>query len=101
MSKPTKTCRVCGKKYEACSPAFGVPTGNRWQDVACCIEHANEYFARVEAARSGSAVAETPVGEAEPVVEPSVDDAEDTVKSGDDVPVARDKKKRSAGSKNR
>lgn len=51
MQKALKTCKVCGKQYEAC---FSVYVGNnvyRWQDVACCPEHGAEYFEAVERSR--------------------------------------------------
>ena len=45
-----RTCRVCGKQYEAChTPNWGVL---RWRDIACSRECAEIYFARVEAERA-------------------------------------------------
>lgn len=45
-----KTCRVCGKEYEACHT---LKKGNtfRWQDVACCPEHGAQYLHDVLVAR--------------------------------------------------
>lgn len=40
-------CRVCGKEYEGCRSAKTDPTLFRWQDVACCPEHGEEYLRRV------------------------------------------------------
>lgn len=57
MAKATKTCKVCGKKYEYCHTFRIVPF--RWQDVACCVEHGNQYFAEIAASRG-----ETPVTKA-------------------------------------
>lgn len=51
MAKGTKTCKVCGKEYEYCNTVTS--DRFRWQDVACCKEHATEYFALVAAARAG------------------------------------------------
>lgn len=49
MADNTKICKICGKEYPACTTIIkGV---FRWQDVACCPEHASEYFALVAAAR--------------------------------------------------
>lgn len=50
MAKVLKTCKVCGKQYEYCHTAL--PGIFRWQDVACCREHAQQYFERVEQARA-------------------------------------------------
>lgn len=45
----TRTCKVCGTKYKACStPNPGI---FRWRDIACCPEHAMEYAEEVERAR--------------------------------------------------
>lgn len=51
MAKGMKTCKVCGKEYEYCNTVTN--DRFRWQDVACCKEHATEYFALVAAARAG------------------------------------------------
>lgn len=51
-------CRICGKPYEYCKT--NVPAGvNRWQDVACCIEHANEYFKQIAISRGEDVVEES------------------------------------------
>lgn len=51
MAKAIRTCRVCGKKYEACK-TFAVPTDIfRWQEVACSPECGSEYLSRVMSAR--------------------------------------------------
>ena len=45
----TRICKVCGKEYEYCkTKARGA---FQWQDVACCVEHANQYFEEVAIAR--------------------------------------------------
>lgn len=47
-----KVCKICGKEYEACK---NKSTGAfRWRDVACCVEHGVEYFAKVESVRNKS-----------------------------------------------
>ena len=54
MAVATRICKICGSEYEYCRTERNVPNLNRWQDVACCVDHASEYFARVEAARAAS-----------------------------------------------
>lgn len=63
MATTTKVCRVCGVEYPYCRTAR--PDGlYRWDNVACCPEHAAVFFARVAAARSGApAPAEESVSE--------------------------------------
>lgn len=53
MQKPMKTCRICGKQYEACKSAFDTNV-QRWQDIACCIEHGMEYFKQIEESRKAT-----------------------------------------------
>lgn len=48
-----RKCKVCGKEYEYCH-TLRSNTIFRWQDVACCIEHGTEYFAKVAASRGES-----------------------------------------------
>lgn len=51
MAKVMKTCRVCGKQYEACHTPN--PGGVfRWRDVACSLECAREYFDSIDKSRS-------------------------------------------------
>lgn len=50
MAKGFRVCKVCGKQYEYCKTEVPVGT-NRWQDVACCIEHATEYFKEIAISR--------------------------------------------------
>lgn len=54
------TCRVCGKKYEACE-SFGERRGVMdWHAVACSPECGEEYFRKIaESRRIAEAVAET------------------------------------------
>lgn len=51
MSKSTKICRVCGKKYEACHTP---KTNNafRWQEVSCSPECGSEYLRRITLSRT-------------------------------------------------
>jgi hypothetical protein len=50
MATTIKKCKVCGQDYEYCHTLR--PGVVRWQDVACCPEHARIYFAQVETARN-------------------------------------------------
>lgn len=49
MASVTKICKVCGQPYKYCNTQ--VPGAFRWQDVACCREHAQEYFRLIEDSR--------------------------------------------------
>ncbi len=50
MEKGIRTCKVCGKDYPYCKTER--PDGlYRWQDVACCPEHAAVYFAQIAESR--------------------------------------------------
>lgn len=51
MQKLMLVCRVCGKKYEACS-CINLLGAFHWRSVACSVECASEYFRQVEEARS-------------------------------------------------
>lgn len=53
-----KVCKICGRRYEACRPVYD---GNifRWQDVACCMEHGLEYFAKVAESRKKETAEQT------------------------------------------
>lgn len=46
----TRVCKVCGIEYPYCHT--NIASQYRWQDVACCPEHATQYFAEVAASRS-------------------------------------------------
>ena len=46
MAKVLKRCKICGAKYIDCyAPRPAVSF--RWQDVACCIEHGQEWLKAV------------------------------------------------------
>lgn len=50
MAKGIRICKICGEPYEYCHS--NVPAGtNRWQDVACCVEHATQYFKEIAISR--------------------------------------------------
>lgn len=92
----TKICKICGNEYEYCH-TFRRDTIFRWQDVACCVEHGNEYFARIAASR-GDAPASKPVevesvdAEALPQIEDEeVKDIEET--QVDEFPIISKSKK--------
>lgn len=53
MPTVKKTCRVCGKSYEACRTAKRDLTGVfHWQEVACSPECGAEYLRQVTEARN-------------------------------------------------
>lgn len=86
MPKVMKTCRVCGKLYEACRTVNKTPGVFRWQEVACSPECGEVYLRKVTEARMGkqdtanaedkreAPVAKAPVVEA-PVAEASAEAA--------------------------
>lgn len=49
MAKAYKVCKVCGKEYEYCQTKADGQF--RWMDVACCPEHATEYFTQIAISR--------------------------------------------------
>lgn len=53
MATAVKTCRVCGKSYEACRTMTNRAAGVfRWQEVACSPECGAEYLRQVTEARN-------------------------------------------------
>ena len=66
MAKGIRICKICGEPYEYCYTEVPVGT-NRWQDVACCIEHATQYFKEIAISRGElveeESEVETPVEE--------------------------------------
>lgn len=50
MAQGYLICKVCGKEYPYCMT--NVFNAFRWQDVACCEEHAKIYFDLVAKARA-------------------------------------------------
>lgn len=65
MSADTKTCKICGKEYKCCKTMRRVEGVFRWQDVACCVEHGQEYLNLVLAARAKTpSAAEVPAAQA-------------------------------------
>ena len=48
----TRFCKICGVEYPYCHT--NIPSQYRWQDVACCKEHAAQYFAEIAASRNQS-----------------------------------------------
>lgn len=52
MPRVVKTCRVCGKAYEACpTDRHKIGVTFRWQDVACSPECGAVYLEQVNTAR--------------------------------------------------
>lgn len=55
MAIGTKICRVCGKEYEACHTLRpNLNSEFRWQEVACCPEHGQEYLRKILESRGQS-----------------------------------------------
>lgn len=93
MRKATKICRICGKEYEACKPAIGATAG-RWQDVACCVEHGAEYFARIAESRGEAETKPETTPAVEEIKEEPTAEAIDSTDETDEAPVSKRKKKR-------
>ena len=50
MEKGIRVCKICDKEYPYCKTER--PVGlYRWQDVACCPEHAAIYFEQIAISR--------------------------------------------------
>lgn len=77
MAKGIRICKICGEPYEYCYTDVPVGT-NRWQDVACCIEHAAQYFREIAISR-GELIEDESEAEA-PVEENLDEDLEEIVK---------------------
>lgn len=60
MAAAVKTCRVCGKNYEACRTMSNPAGVFRWQEVACSPVCGAEYLRRVTEARSPLSFARKP-----------------------------------------
>ncbi len=56
MATGTKVCKICGKEYECCQTNRRVEGVFRWQDVACCVEHAQEYLDLIVKSRTPESV---------------------------------------------
>ena len=51
MASAVRTCRVCGKQYEACRSANRTAGIFRWQEVACSPECGSIYLQRINESR--------------------------------------------------
>lgn len=71
MPKAMLTCRVCGKKYEACHSArHNIDGVFRWREMCCSPECGAIYLNRVNESRGIPSVNSEPA----PAVQESVDD---------------------------
>ena len=52
MAKVQKPCKICGKMFTPCADCERDKTMFHWRTVACSLECAKVYFAKVEAARN-------------------------------------------------
>lgn len=64
-----KTCRVCGKPYEACRSTKREVGAFHWQEVACSPECGTEYLRMVTEARNPAPKAKRYAKPVKPVVE--------------------------------
>jgi len=69
MPKVTRTCRVCGKQYEACRSIKQDVRAFHWQEVACSPECGAEYLRLVNEARNPPAKKKRTAESKAPVVE--------------------------------
>ena len=53
MPQGTRICKICGKEYSYCK-TLKAPEMFRWQDVACCAKHGQEYLKRIIESRTPS-----------------------------------------------
>ena len=51
MAKVQKPCKTCGKMFTPCTDCERDKTMFHWRTVACSLECAKAYFAKVEEAR--------------------------------------------------
>lgn len=51
MASAVRTCRVCGKQYEACRSANRTAGIFRWQEVACSPQCGSIYLQRINESR--------------------------------------------------
>lgn len=51
MASAVRTCRVCGKQYEACRSANRTAGVFRWQEVACSPQCGSIYLQRINESR--------------------------------------------------
>ena len=58
MPTASLVCRVCGKEYVACRSVFANNEAFRWQAVACCKEHGEQYIAAQMRSRIAESVKE-------------------------------------------
>lgn len=85
MASAMKTCRVCGKAYEACHTVRKVAGVFRWQEVACSRECGSIYLAKIAASRTEAPVQPTVTAAYDMIDDDdSDDDIEDEKDDGDD-----------------
>lgn len=71
MATGTRICKVCGKEYECCKTLRRVEGIFRWQDVACCVEHGEEYLDQIMISR-GEKKPDNEAEAIEPTTEPEI-----------------------------
>ena len=68
MAKVQKPCKTCGKMFTPCTDCERDKTMFHWRTVACSLECAKAYFAKVEEARNHVANTEIKNEETENIV---------------------------------
>lgn len=89
MPVAKRTCRVCGKTYEACRTANRNAGVFHWQEIACSPECGAVYFQRVNEARNPAPKARR-VAKAKKAAENVAEVIEETVVISTDTPEASD-----------
>lgn len=81
MPKTIRTCRVCGKKYEACATTTRDTGAFMWREVACSPKCGAIYFEKIKESRKAAPAAaakaepiSSPAAVAEPAEEPMGDE---------------------------
>lgn len=80
MPKVMKTCRVCGRSYEACRTVNNALGVFRWQEVACSPECGSIYLQKLNESRG--------VHTAEPETKPVAAPVSEPVEQQADAPAA-------------
>ena len=82
MPKQNKTCRVCGKEYEACRTIRTGSTAFNWREVACSPECGEEYLERILISR-GKSEKGKPARKAKPAIKVDLTRFEPEIKPED------------------
>lgn len=95
MPKVMKTCRVCGRSYEACRTVNSALGVFRWQDVACSPECGATYLQKLNESR-GIHTAKTEAPKENPVEQPAAEHVAEPVVKQEAEPAKRPSRKKKA-----